>query len=141
MKEFDILLVEDNVDHAEMTRRALMEDGLQNLIRWVKDGQEAVDYLFRQGAFTEVRRPGLILLDIKLPKITGLDVLERIKKDSELCIIPVIMLTTSDRDEEVSKCYRLGANGFMIKPGNFNKFSEKVNAMKLYWLYTNRSPI
>lgn len=141
MKEFDILLVEDNVDHAELTQRMLMEGGLRNPIQWVKDGQEAVDYLFRQGAYLKVKRPGLVLLDIELPKLIGVDVLERVKKDPELCIIPVIMLTTSDRNEEVSKCYRLGANGFMTKQVNFNEFSEKINAMKLYWLYTNRSPV
>ena len=140
MDSIDILLVEDNPDHAELTRRALEDGNVQNQVHWVKDGQAALDYLFQTGAYTGVSRPGLILLDIKLPKVNGVEVLAKIKHDDTLRIIPVIMLTTSDRDEEALKCYNAGANSFITKPVKFGEFSEKVKALKLYWLLTNRGP-
>ena len=136
----DILLVEDNQDHAELTRRVLEGVQATNPVHWVKDGQEALDYLFQKGPYVSAKRPGLILLDINLPKVSGLDVLKTIKADNDLRLIPVIMLTTSDRDEEVVKSYSIGANSFITKPVKFNEFSAKVNELKLYWLFTNRSP-
>jgi two-component system, response regulator len=136
----DILLVEDNQDHAELTRRVLEEGHMVNQVHWVKDGQEALDYLFHRGAYASVQHPGLILLDINLPKVSGLDVLKAVKEDKDLRPIPVIMLTTSDRDEEVVKSYSIGANSFITKPVKFHEFSEKVRALKLYWLLTNRGP-
>jgi len=136
----DILLVEDNPDHAELTRQALDEGQLANRVHWVKDGREALDYLFRVGKYASANRPGLVLLDINLPKVSGLDVLKAIKEDKELRTIPVIMLTTSDREEEVVKSYRSGVNSFITKPIKFQEFSDKVKALKLYWLLTNRSP-
>lgn len=136
----EILLVEDNPDHAELTRRVLEDGHIANQVHWVKDGQEAIDYLFRKGVYASVNHPGLVLLDINLPKVSGLDVLKTIKDDKDLRLIPVIMLTTSDRDEEVIKSYSSGANSFITKPVKFNEFSEKVKALKLYWLLTNRGP-
>lgn len=140
MESVDILLVEDNPDHAELTRRALEDGNVQNQVHWVKDGQEALDYLFQKGAYLSSNRPGLILLDIKLPKVSGMEVLEKIKQDKALRIIPVIMLTTSDRNEEALRCYNAGANSFITKPVKFGEFAEKVKSLKLYWLLTNRGP-
>ncbi|MBI3812318.1 MAG: response regulator [Nitrospirae bacterium] len=136
----DILLVEDNPDHATLTRRILEKGTIANKVHWVKDGQEAVDFLFRKRDDNDAPHPGLIVLDINLPKINGLDVLKKIKEDKDLRMIPVIMLTTSDREEEVQQSYRNGANSFIIKPVNFQEFSDKINSLKNYWLLINRGP-
>jgi len=140
MGSLEVLLVEDNPDHAELTKRSLETQDDPNRIHWVKDGQEALDFLFQNGGHTKAPRPDLILLDIKLPKITGIEVLEKIKKDHNLKVIPVVMLTTSDRDEEAMGCYRAGANSFIIKPIKFGEFSEKIKSMKVYWFKTNKGP-
>ena len=140
MTELEILLVEDNEDHAELTRRALEDGSVGNKVHWVKDGQEALDFVFRKGQYTEAARPGLIPLDIRLPKVNGVDVLKAIKADEHLRVIPVIMLTTSDRDEEALRCYSVGANSFITKPVRFDEFFEKVRTLKFYWLLTNRGP-
>jgi CheY-like chemotaxis protein len=139
----NILLVEDNPDHAELTLRALENGNLMNHVCWVKDGAEAMDYLQHRGRWSDpsgAPRPGLILLDIKLPKIDGHEVLRRIKGDDELRSIPVVMLTTSDRNEEVEASYRAGANSFVSKPVKFAEFVERIKAVKLYWVLTNRLP-
>ena len=135
----EILLVEDNPDHAELTLRALEDTHLANPIHWLKDGQEALDFLLRKGCHAQAPRPGLILLDINLPKVSGLEVLQQIKQDEGLRIIPVIMLTTSHQDEEVHRCYSLGANSFITKPVKFRDFIEKIKSLKLYWVLTNRT--
>jgi len=138
-----ILLVEDNPDHAELTMTALEDGGLANPIYWVKDGEEALDYLFRRGKYADPStspRPGLILLDLRLPKRDGMEVLQAIKADSELATIPVVILTTSKRDEEVVRGYQLGANSFVSKPVDFLEFMETVRQVKMYWLLTNRLP-
>jgi CheY-like chemotaxis protein len=140
MEVIEILLVEDNPDHAELTKRALENGNIANRVFWVKDGEEAMNYLYRKGAYANAQHPGLILLDIKLPKLSGIEVLKKIKEDEDLRVIPVIMLTTSDRDEEAYKCYREGANSFITKPVKFTELSEKVKTLKLYWLLTNRGP-
>jgi len=134
----DILLVEDNPDHAELTRQVLDEGQVANQVYWVKDGREALDYLFRIGKYASAARPGLILLDINLPKVGGIDVLKAVKQDEDLRMIPVIMLTTSDREEEIVKSYSGGANSYITKPVKFQDFMEKVRALKFYWLLTNR---
>lgn len=135
----EILLVEDNPDHAALTRRALENTNMLNRIHWVKDGQEALDFLFQKGSHVHATRPGLILLDMNLPKVSGLEVLKKIKADETLRIIPVIMLTTSNQDEEARKCYSLGANSFTTKPVKFHDFIEKVRSLKLYWVLTNKT--
>jgi CheY-like chemotaxis protein len=138
-----ILLVEDNPDHAELTLRALREGNLLNELFWVKNGQEALDFLHRRGPYgngASAPRPGLVLLDIKLPKVDGLEVLRRIKGDAELRSIPVVMLTTSEEDHEVTESYKTGANSFVSKPVRFSEFVEKIKALKLYWVVTNRLP-
>ena len=138
-----ILLVEDNPDHAELTTKALQRGKLANRIHWVKDGEEALHYLFHEGAYSNGKsapRPGLILLDIRLPKVDGFEVLRRVKADQGLCSVPVVMLTTSDRGEEVSEAYRLGANSYITKPVRFSEFIEKIEAVEIYWLLTNKLP-
>jgi CheY-like chemotaxis protein len=136
-----ILLVEDNPDHAELTQRALEAGNVVNRIVWVQDGEEALDFLYRRGAWAGgAPRPGLILLDVKLPKVDGRKVLGRIKEDPDLQRIPVVMLTTSEREDEVSDAYRSGANSWVTKPVQFTEFMEKVKALKLYWMLTNRLP-
>lgn len=137
------MLVEDNPDHAELTLKALENGNLMNRVFWVKDGEEALDFLHRrhQWADTEAApRPGLILLDIRLPKVDGHEVLRRIKSDEGLRDIPVVMLTTSDRTDEVTASYRAGANSFVTKPVRFAEFVERIKAVKLYWVLTNRLP-
>lgn len=139
----NILLVEDNPDHAELTQRALIDGKIVNRVVWVKDGAEALDYVFQRGRYAEpgaAERPGLILLDIKLPKVDGHKVLQQIKDDPHLGSIPVIMLTTSARDEEIASCYEAGVNSFVTKPVQFGEFMEKLQALKLYWVLTNRLP-
>lgn len=139
----DILLVEDNVDHATLTMRALKDGNVLNEIFWVKDGQEALDFLFQRGRYaheTPAPRPGLILLDIRLPKVDGHEVLRQIKSDPALRTIPVIMLTTSERDDEIATCYGNGANSFVSKPVKFTEFVQTVKSVKLYWVMVNRLP-
>jgi CheY-like chemotaxis protein len=139
----NILLVEDNRDHADLTRRALKEGNLLNEIFWVKDGEEALDFLFRRGRYTDpaaAPRPGLILLDIKLPKLGGHEVLRQVKNDEVLRSIPVVILTTSDRDEEVKASYLAGANSYVCKPVKFAEFVAQVKSVKLYWVLTNMLP-
>ncbi|MBI2218880.1 MAG: response regulator [Candidatus Rokubacteria bacterium] len=139
-KPIDILLVEDNVDHAELTRRALETGNMLNDVHWVKDGAEALDFLFHRGAYAngaKAPRPGLILLDIKLPKVDGLNVLREIKSSPALRTIPVIMLTTSAENGDVNAAYAAGANSFVTKPISFREFVERIQAVKLYWVLTN----
>ena len=137
-----ILLVEDNPDHAELTQRALETGNMVNKIVWVKDGEEALDFLYHRGAWAgaSTERPGLILLDVNLPKVSGQDVLRQIKDDPELLSIPVVMLTTSDRDDEIGTAYRAGANSWVTKPVQFTEFMDKVKTVKLYWVLTNHLP-
>ena len=132
----NILLVEDNRDHADLTRRALKEGNLLNEIFWVKDGEEALDFLFRRGRYTDPEaapRPGLILLDIKLPKVGGHEVLQQVKNDEELRSIPVVILTTSDDERDVKACYELGANTYIQKPVDFDGLIAAIRQLKEYW--------
>jgi len=142
-KPVDILLVEDNEDHIELTLMALKNNNLINDIHVVKDGQEALDFAYHRGKYQDTERyprPGLILLDIHLPKVDGLEVLETLKKDPDLKSIPIIMLTTSSRDEEIVKSYAGGANSYVTKPVDFEEFVKKIKYMKLYWTIVNSLP-
>ena len=132
-----ILLVEDNEDHIEHTQDALQEGGLVNNIKIVKDGQSALDYMFRKGDYANPDlspRPGLILLDVKLPKVGGFEVLEAIKTNPDLKVIPVIMLTTTGNEEDISRGARLGANDYIVKPVEFETFVQKVKGLGKYWI-------
>jgi CheY-like chemotaxis protein len=138
-----ILLVEDNPDHAELTLKALDSGNGTSRVVWVKDGEEALHYLQHQGRWADAAaapRPALILLDINLPKVAGHDVLRHIKADDRLRSIPVVMLTTSDRNEEVAASYRAGVNSFVTKPVRFSEFVERIKTLKGYWVLTNRLP-
>jgi CheY-like chemotaxis protein len=138
-----ILLVEDNQDHAELTLKALENGDLMNRVFWVKDGEEALEFLERRGRWTDTAaapRPGLVLLDINLPKVGGHEVLRRIKADDRLRAIPVVMLTTSDRDDEIAATYRAGVNSYVTKPVKFSDFVERIKTVRLYWFLTNRLP-
>ena len=142
-RPIDILLVEDNADHAALTMRALRDGNMLNEIFWVKDGQEAVDFLDRAGRYAAPApppRPGLILLDIRLPKLDGHEVLRHIKSDPVLRSIPVVMLTTSERDDEINACYDAGVNSYVSKPVKFAEFVQTIKSLKLYWIMVNHLP-
>lgn len=138
-----ILLVEDNPDDEALTIRALKRNNILNEVVVARDGAEALDYLFGQGRFAErnaAETPELILLDLKLPKMGGLEVLERIRQDERTRLVPVVILTTSDEERDKMTSYRLGANSFIRKPVNFEQFSEAILQLGMYWLVLNQSP-
>ena len=138
--DLEILLVEDNHDHAHFILMALKEDN-GVLMHWAKDGEEALDLLRRRSEHSEAAaRPLVVLLDIHLPKLTGLDVLRQIRCDAVLHSIPVVMLTTSDRREEIAAAYRAGANGYVTKPMKLGEFVAKLKSLKQYWTFTSEIP-
>lgn len=136
----EILLVEDNPDHVELTLEALANNDVANTVHVIDDGQAAIDYLSRREPYQNAPRPGLILMDIKLPKIDGIEILRHIKNDPELRTIPVIMLTTSGTDQDINTSYENGANSYIIKPVDFEKFRKAIKELKMYWLVSNRLP-
>jgi CheY-like chemotaxis protein len=138
-----ILLVDDNPDHVILIKTVLEENNLLNEIYVVTDGQEALDYMYCKGKYADeskAPRPGLILLDLKLPKVDGFEVLSQLKSDPELKSIPIIILTTSSQDEEIAKGYAQGANSFVTKPIKFNEFVDKIKNIQLYWVLVNTLP-
>ena len=138
----DILLVEDSPTDAELTLRALHKAKLANHILWVKDGQEALDCLYETGAYAgqQTGRPKLVLLDLKLPKLSGIDVLRRIKSDPQKRMIPVVMLTSSNEERDMAESYALGVNSYLVKPVDFHKLGDQVVNAGLYWLLANKIP-
>jgi two-component system, response regulator len=139
----EILLAEDNAEDAEMTMRALRRNNLANQLHWVKDGAEALDYLFCRGQYAErdgARPPKLVLLDIKMPKVDGIEVLRRLKQHQSTRAIPVVVMTSSNEERDVMDSYRLGVNSYIVKPVQFDRFIETVAKIGLYWLLTNRVP-
>jgi CheY-like chemotaxis protein len=142
-KIIKILLVEDNPDDVDITKRALKEAKIINKLWVVRDGEEALNFLRHQGEYQDLSispKPGLILLDINLPKLSGTEVLKIIKQDSDLKRIPVVMLTVSKRDEDIVKSYNDGCNSFIQKPVNFESFVEVVKQISLYWGLLNIFP-
>ncbi len=140
----EILLVEDNIDDVELTIMALRRGKISNSMHVVRDGEEALNYLFHRENYIEKKKapiPGLILLDIKLPKINGIEVLKQVKNDRRLKLIPVVILTTSRRDEDIIRSYDLGVNSYIMKPVEFDKFIDVVKNIELYWVLTNTPPI
>jgi len=139
----EILLAEDNAEDAEMTMRALRRNHLANQLHWVKDGAEALDYLFCRGQYADrdaARPPKLVLLDIKMPKVDGIEVLRRLKQHQSTRAIPVVVMTSSNEERDVIESYRLGVNSYIVKPVQFDQFIETVAKIGLYWLLTNRVP-
>ncbi len=143
MSDKTILLVEDNPDDVTLTLRALQKSRVPNNVIVARDGIEALDYLFGQGPFagrdTDVM-PQVILLDLKMPKIDGIEVLRRIRSDDRTKLLPVVILTTSNEEKDRINGYRLGANSYIRKPVDFNQFAEAIQQLGLYWLVLNESP-
>jgi CheY-like chemotaxis protein len=138
-----ILLVEDNADHAELVRRVLDDNGIGNVMDHVSDGEAALDYLFRRGQFagqSDRPQPHLILLDLRLPRIDGLEVLDEVKSDDELRQIPVVVLTTSEAGPDIARAYSCHANSYLVKPVDFAKFNRMIRDLGFYWLGWNRFP-
>ena len=138
----EILLVEDNPTDAELTLRALRRNNLSNNVVWVKDGAEALDFLYTRGAYATRKNgtPKLILLDLKLPKIDGIEVLRALKSDEKTKVIPVVMLTSSQEERDLVESYRLGVNSYIVKPVDFEKFLETVSKVGFYWSLMNKIP-
>jgi two-component system response regulator len=134
-----ILLVEDSATDAEMTIRSLKRRGLANQLVWVKDGAEALDFIYCSGSYRNRRNghPKLILLDLKMPKVDGIEVLQRLKSDESTRAIPVVVLTSSAEESDVVKSYQLGVNSYLVKPVDFGEFTEVVAQMGLYWAVLN----
>jgi len=132
-KERQILFVEDNPDDVDLTLRCFKKNNIVNPVVVAKDGEEALDYLFGQKAF----KPAIILLDLKLPKIDGLEVLRRIRADEKTKLLPVIILTSSREEKDLINGYKCGANSYVRKPVNFEEFSSAVQQLGLYWLLLN----
>ena len=142
-EQVEILLAEDNPEEAEMTIRALRRNNLANQLHWVKDGAEALDYLFGTGEYAgrdTSRPPRLVLLDIKMPKVDGIEVLRRLKQDDATRRIPVVVMTSSNEERDVFESYRLGVNSYIVKPVQFDAFMETVAKIGMYWVLTNRTP-
>jgi len=141
--EAEILLIEDNPRDAELTQRTLRQRNLTNALFWVKDGVAALDYLFGRDHAEGgplIRRPKVILLDLKLPKVDGLEVLRHIKANATAKTIPVVVLTSSREEQDIVRSYALGVNSYIVKPVNFDNFSEAVAQLGLYWLLINQPP-
>lgn len=140
----EILLVEDNPQDAEMTIRTLKKNNISNNIVHLEDGEQAIDYLFCKGIYSErhiTDFPKVVLLDIKMPKVSGIEVLRQIRENSITKSLPVVILTSSREDPDIKACYDLGVNSYIVKPVEFDDFSKTVNKLGLYWLLLNQSPI
>ena len=140
----DILLVEDNLDDAELTIRELRRNNMANNLFHVEDGAEAIEFIFATGKFEGIRTigypPKVVLLDIQMPKVNGIEVLKKIKADPLTSSIPVVILTSSKEDPDIQKCYALGANSYIVKPVNFDGFSAAIQSLGFYWLLLNQPP-
>lgn len=143
MADSEILLVEDNPADAELTIRALKEQNLANKLVWVRDGEQALDFVFGTGAFAGrdvMRPPRVILLDLRLPKVDGLEALQKIKADARTRMIPVVVLSSSTQDKDIVESYKLGVNSYVAKPVQFEEFAKVVSLLGLYWLLINKPP-
>jgi CheY-like chemotaxis protein len=140
----EILLVEDNINDAELTIRELRKHHMANNLIHVKNGEEALDFIFATGQFENTREmqysPKVVLLDIHMPKINGIEVLQKIKSDQRTRSVPVVILTSSKEHPDIEKCYALGANSYIVKPVNFESFAEAIKNLGFYWLLLNQPP-
>lgn len=145
LNTIDLLLVEDNMNDAEMAIRELKKHNLANSLFHVRDGEEALDFIFATGKYTGIRDaknpPKLVLLDIQMPKVNGIEVLQKIKSDELTKKIPVVILTSSKEDPDIKACYKLGANSYIVKPVNFEGFAEAIKNLGFYWLLLNQPPV
>ena len=141
-EEVRILLVEDNPLDAELSMRALKEGKLANSIEWVKDGQQALEYLFQQGAYADrsSTMPHLVLLDLKMPRVGGLEVLRAIKSDERTRRIPVVIMTSSQEEQDIAQSYDLGVNSYVVKPVDFASFTNVARQAGYYWMAVNHPP-
>lgn len=143
LNAIDILLVEDNPNDVELTQHALRKNNIVNRIHVARDGSEALDFLYARGVYKDRdinHRPKVILLDLKLPKVDGLEVLKIIKGDEQMKTIPVVVLTSSREEQDIVKSYQLGVNSYIVKPVDFEKFADAVSNLGLYWLLLNQPP-
>ena len=143
-EKVEVLLVEDNPNDAKLALRALKKNNLLNEVFVVKDGVEALDYIFAENEYSYRSiddPPKVIFLDLKLPKINGIDVLEKIKSDSHTKNIPVVIFTSSAEDQDMQRCYELGANSYIVKPVEFESFMDAVARLGFYWLLLNKTPV
>lgn len=142
-KPFEILLVEDNEDHAAAVQRSLRKHRVANRITHLKDGEEALNYLFRRGAYKDPDvspRPWIVLLDLRLPKVDGMDVLREIKQSESLHRIPVVVLTSSDAEKDIAQASEYNANSYVVKPVDFDKFVQLMDDIGFYWLGYHKNP-
>lgn len=139
----DVLLVEDNPNDALLAIRSLKDGKLANEIVHLKDGQEAMDYLFRQEKYSGRKglQPKVILLDLKLPKVNGLELLKALRSNPETKLVPIVILTSSQMESDLIESYKLGANSYIVKPVDFENFSKSIREVGLYWLILNKPPI
>lgn len=141
--DVEILFAEDSMDDAVLTTRALTKSGFTNKLLHVKDGAEALDFFYCTGPYVSRNKkenPKLILLDLKMPKLSGMQVLEKIKADPDLKSIPVVILTSSREDPDIEKCYALGANSYIVKPVDSNNFFHAIEEIGMYWMILSQSP-
>ncbi|HTY05600.1 MAG TPA: response regulator [Gemmatimonadales bacterium] len=141
--QVEILLVEDSAEDAELTLRALKKNNLANRIFHARDGVEALDFLFGRGANAEpgtLRMLRVVLLDLKLPRVDGIEVLRQMRADPRTKLVPVVVLTSSREDPDIAKCYALGVNSYIVKPVEFQEFIKVVSSLGLYWLLLNQAP-
>jgi CheY-like chemotaxis protein len=144
LKEIEILLVEDNPNDVELALRALKKHNLANKVHVVKDGAEALEYIFGTGSYASRdvnNKPKVVFLDLKLPKVDGLEVLRRIKSDERTKVIPIVVLTSSTEERDIIESYQLGVNSYIVKPIDFDKFMDAVSELGLYWLLLNHPPL
>lgn len=144
LNSVEILLVEDNAADAQLTIRELQKHNMANNLIHVKNGAEALDFIFATGKYADTREvnhtPKVILLDIQMPKVNGLEVLEKIKNDPRTQSIPVVVLTSSKESPDIQRCYKLGANSYIVKPVNFEGFAAAIKNLGFYWLLLNQPP-
>ncbi len=143
-REIEILLVEDNMDDAELAILALRKKNIANSLVHLENGAEALDFLFGKGKYAGrniSNKPKVILLDLKMPKVDGLEVLKQIKADEETKVIPVVVLTSSKENPDIEQAYLLGANSYMVKPVEFDNFTQAVAEIGMYWLLYNHPPV
>ena len=141
----DILLVEDNMEDAELTIIELKKHNMANNLHHVIDGEQALEFIFSTGEFSgsqdAIKSMKLILLDIKMPKLNGIEVLKKLRDEESTKLIPVVILTSSREDPDIKTCYELGANSYIVKPVNFERFAEAIKGLGFYWLLLNQPPV